>query len=127
MFAGKVHNLRHFGFRYFVSKDSAFTDTVLMYMHHNPMRRIVILVEETLEDMDHELHRRVVIVEQQNTIEIRPLCLRPRLGNDRGPGRAIALALAIIVRQAGRRHTDGNVNRRHWFVQLPDLLHQTSR
>jgi len=121
MFAGKVHNLRYFCFRHFVSEDSAFTDTVLMYMHHNPMRRVVILVEETFEDMNHEFHRRVVVVEQQNAIEVRPLRLRPRLCDDRGPGRAISLALAIIVRHARRRYTNGNVNRRHWFVQLPDL------
>ena len=74
MFAGKVDNLRHFGFRHFVSKDSTFADTALMYMHHDSMRCLVILVEDTFEDIDHEIHRGVVIVEKQNTIEVRPLC-----------------------------------------------------
>jgi len=116
MFAGKVHNLRHFGFSHLVSEDPAFADTVLMHVHHDPVRRFVILVEKTLEDMNHKFHRRVVVVEQQNAIEVRPLRLRPRLGNDRGPGRAIALALAIIIRQTRRRYLGSNVNRRHWFV-----------
>ena len=97
MFAGKVHNLRHFGFSHFVSKNSTFADTVLMHMHHNPMRRVVILVEEPLQDMNHKFHRRVVVVEQQNTIEVRPLGLRPRLGDDRSPRRAIALSSAFIA------------------------------
>jgi hypothetical protein len=65
----------------------------LRYVHHDPMRRLVILVEDTLEDMDHEIHRRVVVVEQQNTIEVRPLRLPPCLGDDRGLRCAIALRL----------------------------------
>ena len=127
MFAGKVHNLRHFGFRHFVCKDSAFAYTVLMHMHHDPVRRVVILVEEALQDMNHEFHRRVVVVEQQNTIKVRPLRLRPRLGNDRRPRCAVAFALAIVVREARRRSMNGNVNRRHWFVQLPKLANFHTR
>jgi hypothetical protein len=64
VFAGKVHNLRHFGFRDLVREDTTFPDTVLMYMHHDTMRRFVVFIEEALEDVDHELHRRVVVVQQ---------------------------------------------------------------
>ena len=64
MLASKLHNNHHFGFRNFISEDPTFANTVLMYMQHDPMRRLVILVEETLEDMDDEVHRRVVVVEQ---------------------------------------------------------------
>src|SRR5262252_9647949 len=126
MFAGKVHNLRHFSFGNLVRKNTTLADTVLMHMHHDPMRRFVILVEETLEDVDHELHRRVVVVEQQHAIEVWPLGLRPCLGNDRGPGRAVAFTLAIVVRQPGW-HIDSNVNRSHWFVRLPDWRTLDSR
>src|SRR5215469_11621502 len=125
VFAGKVHNLRHFSFGDLVRVNATFADTVLMYMHHDPVRRFMVLVEETLEDVDHELHRRVVVVEQQHAIEVRPLGLRPCLGNDRGPGRAVAFTLAIVVRQPGW-HMDSNVNQRHWFVRLPDCC-TTSR
>ena len=119
MFAGKVHNLRHFGFRDLVCENTAFADAVLMYVHHDTMRRFVILVEETLQHVDHELHRSVVVVEQQHAIEVWPLGLRPCLGNDRGPGRAVAFTLAIVVRQPGW-HIASNVNQRHWFVRLPN-------
>src|ERR1700691_1386999 len=51
VFAGKVHNLRHFGFGHFVGKDTAFADAVLMHMHHDPVRRLVVFVEEPLEDV----------------------------------------------------------------------------
>ena len=105
MFAGKVHNLRHFCFRHLIGEDTAFADAVLMHMHHDPVRRLVILVEEPLEHVDHEFHRRVVVVEQQNAIEVRPLGLRLGLGNDRSAGTAIAFALAIVVGQAGRSCT----------------------
>ena len=68
MFPGKVHNLRHFGFSHFVGEDPAFADSVLMHMHHDLVRRLGVLVEEALEDVDHEFHRRVVVVEQQNPV-----------------------------------------------------------
>src|SRR4029077_11205471 len=101
-----------------VSENAAFADAVLMHMHHDAMRRLAILVEETLEDVDHELHRRVVVVEQQNPIEVRPLGLRLGLGDDRSAGSALAFALAIVVRQAGRQYSESNVNPRPWFLSL---------
>jgi hypothetical protein len=64
VFAGKVHNLRHFRFCDLVRENTAFADTVLVYVHHDSMRRFVVFIEETLEDVDHELHRRVVVVQQ---------------------------------------------------------------
>jgi hypothetical protein len=64
VFAGKVHNLRHFGFRDLICENTAFADAVLMYVHHDPMRRFVVFIEEAFEDVDHELHRRVVVVQQ---------------------------------------------------------------
>src|ERR1700733_4755092 len=64
MFTGKVHNLRHFGFRHLIGEDTALTNSMLMHMHHDSVCRLVVLVEEPLEDVDHELHRRVVVIEQ---------------------------------------------------------------
>ena len=121
MFAGKVHNLRHFGFGHLIRKNTTLADAVLMHMHHDPMGRLVILIEETLEDVDHELHRRVVVIEQQHAIEVWPLGLRPCLGNDRGPGRAVAFTLAIVVRQPGW-HMSSNVNQRHLVRSTSELL-----
>ncbi len=102
MFAGKVHNLRHFCFRDLVREDAAFANSMLMHVHHDAMRRLVILVEEALQDMNHELHRRVVVVQKQNTIKVRPLGLRSRPGDDGGPRSTFAFALAVVVSEAGR-------------------------
>src|SRR5207342_1311244 len=54
MFAGKVHDLRHFGLRNLVGEYPAFTDPVLMDVHHDAMRRLVVLVEEAFKHMNHE-------------------------------------------------------------------------
>jgi len=102
MFAGKVHNLRHFGFSDFIGKYPAFADAVLMHMHHDPMRRLLILIEKPLQDVDHELHRRVVVIQEQDPIEVRPLGLRLRLGDNRSAGSALAFAFAIVIREADR-------------------------
>jgi len=63
MFTGKVQNLCHFGFRYFISVDAAFANPMLMHTQHYSMCGLDILIEEALDDMDHEVHRRVIVVE----------------------------------------------------------------
>jgi hypothetical protein len=100
MFAGKVHHLRHFCFGHFVGENAAFTDAVVMDMQHDSGRRFVVLVEELLQHVHHELHRGVVVIQNQHAIEARTFGLRPGLGDDRGPGRArIAAPLAVVVGQ----------------------------
>src|SRR5579871_4097534 len=120
MFAGKVHNLRHFCLSNLVGEHSAFADPMLMHVHHDPVCRLVVLVEEAFEHMDHEFHWRVVVVKHQNTIEIWPLGLRSRLGDDRSPRSAlIASALAVVVREADRlQFSERAVIRRHCFRLL---------
>src|SRR6185436_17287072 len=36
MFAGKVHHLRHLGFRHFIGKNATFADAVVMDVKHDP-------------------------------------------------------------------------------------------
>src|SRR5262249_44551036 len=87
-----------------VGIDSALADPVLVHMHHDSMGAFVVLVEEALEHVHHELHRRVVVVEQQHAIERRPLGLRLGLGDDRGARRSGGAALVVVlVGQARRR------------------------
>jgi len=125
MFTGKVHNLRHFGFRHFIGVNPAFAYSVLVDMHHDAMRGLGILVEEALKYVDDELHRRVVIVEQQDTIKVRSFGLRTCLGNDRSPWTAsIAFTFAVVICEASRLCGESNFNRRHCFVCLPNLLHR---
>src|SRR5689334_24709290 len=61
-FAGKVHNLRHFGFGNLIRIDTALTDAVLMHMHHNAVRGLVILVEERSEEHTSELQSQFHLV-----------------------------------------------------------------
>ena len=98
MFAGKVHDLRHFGLGHLVGEDAAFADPVLMHMQHDPMRRLVVLVEEALQHVDHEFHRRVVVVEKQHAIQVGRLVCGLRLGDDRGARPAL-----IALCACGRR------------------------
>src|SRR5262245_66546896 len=45
----------------------------------------------------HELHRRVIVVQQQHAVEIGPLGLRLGLGDDRGARRARPSPFAVVV------------------------------
>ena len=111
MFARKVHDLRDLGFRDFVRIDAAFADPVVVNMQHNSCGGFVVLSEEALQNMHDELHRRVVVVENEDPLHIRPLGLRFCLGDDRGARPALLVpALAIIVRHTGgSRTTDRKV------------------
>src|SRR5882724_3837468 len=120
VFAGKVHNLCHLGFRDFVGKNPAFANPMVVDVQHYPRRGLMVLVEETLDHMDHEFHRCVVIIEDEHTIQARPLGLRPGLADDGRPGRArIATAFTVITRQPqdAADRTQGSIRRTH-FIEL---------
>jgi hypothetical protein len=93
VFPGKVHHLRHFGFRHFEGVDAAHPYPLLMNMQHDGIGIFRILVEELPQDLHDKLHWRVVVIEQQNLVKRR--LLRFRLG-PRQDLRAIA-ALAISI------------------------------
>ena len=78
-----VHHLRHFRLGDLVGEDAAFADPIVVHVKHDLRRLLLVLVEERLQNGDHELHRRVVVVEQQNAVHVRTLRLRPRARNDR--------------------------------------------
>jgi len=103
MFARKVHDLRHLGFRYLVRIDAAFSDPMVMYMQHNSCGSFMIFAEEPLQHMHNELHRRVIIIENEYTIQVRPFGLRFGLGNDRCARPALLIpAFTIVVGHPGR-------------------------
>src|SRR5262245_45156149 len=72
MLAGEVHDLSDLGFRNFICVDAALPDTVLVHMQHDPGRLLAAFLEEALEHVDDELHRRVVVVEQEHPVQARP-------------------------------------------------------
>ena len=66
--AGKIHHLRHFGFSDFVGEDPALPNTIVVDVQHDSGRVLARLVEEAFEHVNHELHRRVVIIEEEDAI-----------------------------------------------------------
>ena len=112
MFACKVHDLRDLGFRDLIRIDAAFADPVVMNMQHYSRGGFVILAEEAFQNMHDELHRRVVVIENEDPVHVRPLGLRLCLGNARSPRPALLVpALAIIVRHTfGSRTADRQVS-----------------
>ena len=64
MLTGEVHDLGYFGFSDFESIDTAHTHSLLMDMEHDACGDLAALVEILFEHVDHELHRRVVVVQK---------------------------------------------------------------
>src|SRR5690606_20432549 len=77
MLAGEIHDLRHFGLRHLIGIDTAHPDTLLMNVKHYARRFLSWLVEEAFQHMHDELHRRVVVVEQQDLVHAGLLGARP--------------------------------------------------
>ena len=105
--SGEVHHLCHFGLRHLVGEDPAFSDAIVVNMQHNSGRVLSRFVEEALQNVNDELHGRVVVVQEKDPVEIRPLGARLRLGDDRragaivvvAPGRAGARAFGQALRR----------------------------
>ena len=112
MFARKVHDLRDLGFRDLVRIDAAFADPVMMHMQHYSCGGFVVLAEEAFQNVHDELHGRVVVVENEDPVHVRPLGLRLGLGDDRSARPALLVStLAIIVGHAsGPQDADRKVS-----------------
>ena len=82
MLACKVHHLGNFRLGNFERVDPTHADTLLMDVQHDSRRLFAPLVEEALKDVNHELHGRVVVVEQQHLVERWLLGFGFRLGDD---------------------------------------------
>ena len=97
MFSREVHHLRHFGFGDLIRKNATLPDAVMMNMQHDRGRSFNVLVEEFLQNVNHKLHRRVVVVEDQDAIEVRAFGLRLDLGNDRRSRPAPSIIAIVIL------------------------------
>src|SRR5271156_6296668 len=75
-------HLSHLGLRNLISKDPTDSFTLGMHLQHNASCFGAVHREETLQDIDHELHRSVVVIDQHNLIERRTLELRRRFFDD---------------------------------------------
>ncbi len=68
--AGKIHDHHHLGLGNFIGVDATFADAVMMHMDMIVRGFFNALVEEALKDVNDELHRRVIVVEQQHAVEV---------------------------------------------------------
>ena len=93
MLAGKVHDLRHFCFRHLVSEHAAQPHAPSVDVQHDLSRFLPALPEKALKHVNDELHRSVIIVQQNNSIERRLSGLRRRLFNDDAMIRAIGFTV----------------------------------
>ncbi len=68
MLPRKVHDLRHLGFSDLIRIDAANTDAFVVDVKHDAGRILLSFVEEALQHKNNELHRREVVVQQENLI-----------------------------------------------------------
>ena len=102
MLTGEINNLLHLRLRDLVGINATDSNAALVNVHHDVGGLIPVLSEEPLEKMDDEFHWRVIVVQHQNLIHGRPLCLRPALDDN-------ARSLSIVAFRRLRCHgfTDG--------------------
>ena len=103
---GEIHALVHLGLGDFVCKDAADADTAAVHVQHDSRGLLAILTEEPFQDLNHKLHWREIVIEQQDLIKRRLFGFRRRLGDD--PSLRIAVGDLIAVahrpRDAIRAH-----------------------
>ena len=76
--AGKIIHLRHLGFSHFAGIDTTQATATRMHMEHDLRGLLHVHGKELLQHLDDEVHRGVVIVEQQHLPPGRRLQCRPR-------------------------------------------------
>ena len=109
MLAREIHHLCHLGLGDFIGEYAALPDTVMMNVQHDLGRGLDILLKEFFEHVNDEFHRRVVVVQDQDAIEIGSLGLRLDLGDDGGNGTAASACAVFVIAHSGI----GYGNRRH--------------
>jgi hypothetical protein len=93
--AGKFNDLRDLCFRDLIGEHAANTHTVPVDMKHNLHGLLPRLIEKALQNVNDEFHGRIVVVQEENAVQARLLCLLPRFCDDAGP-RAVALARSVV-------------------------------
>ncbi len=96
MAAGEFNDLGHLGLRHLEGEQAADPDPMPVDMQHHLDRLFAGLAEYLLQDVNDELHRGVVVVEQENLVEGGLLGLGARLGDDAGSGAVTVLAVMAI-------------------------------
>ncbi len=95
MTAGKIHDLRHFGFSDLKAEHADHGQPLFVHRQHQFKRLSVVHPEKSLKHMHDEFHRRVVIIQQHDLVQRRFGCLR--LGLRQKTGLAITIAISRLV------------------------------
>ena len=82
MLAGKIHHLSHLGLCNLVGEDAALPNAVMMDVQHDLGRGLNVFLEKLFQHQNNELHRRVIVIQDQHTVEVRTLGLGLDPGND---------------------------------------------
>mgnify|MGYP004051955115 FL=1 len=98
MLTSKIHDLGDFGFRDFVGEDTANADPLLVDMQHDLRGFFLVHREKRLQDMDDELHRRVIVVKHQHLVHRRLFGFRPRFERDAGFTVVVGAVFLIVIR-----------------------------
>src|SRR5215469_13400917 len=64
----KLNHLRDLGLGDLIGEDAADAHAVAMDMQHDLDRLVPRFVEELFEDVNHKLHRRVVVIQEQHFV-----------------------------------------------------------
>ena len=96
MAAGEFNDLGYLGFRHLEGEQAADPHAMAVDMQHHLDRILAALAEDLLQDMNDELHRRVVVVEQKHPVETELLGLGTRLSDDAGASADTVLAVMAI-------------------------------
>lgn len=91
--AGKIHDLSHFGFCDLVAEHANNGDAFFMNGQHDFERLSVGHAKEPFEDMHHEFHRRVVVVQKQHSIQRWSFGARTGFGGDAN----VTLIIVVFV------------------------------
>ena len=102
--ARKIHHLRHLGFGDFIGEYAALPNSMMMHVEHDLGRGFDILLEELLQNVNDEFHRRVIVIQYQDAIQVRPLGLRFDLGDDGCRRTACPARRVIVVARSGNNN-----------------------
>lgn len=96
MTAGEFNDLGNFCFRHLIGEHAADTHTMPMDMQHNLHGFIAVLVEKPFQNQNDKLHRRIIIIQQQNLVEARLLGFGASFRDDTGAGIAAFVTISAI-------------------------------
>ena len=94
---GEFNDLGDLCFRDLEGEDAANAHTVAVDMQHHVDRFLAGLAENLFQDMDDELHRRVIVVQEQDLVEAWLLGLGACFGDDAGSGVASGISRPVLV------------------------------